>query len=343
MIINIRKYFFLIFFLCFNSCLDDSITAPFTEQPANSAELLLEIESRGDYINSDEFPAIIGPDSIYFFRDQFIIADLRSSGEFISGHIEGAVNITNSELFDFVKDNSEQGKIIAIITTTGQAGAYYASLLRFYGFDNVCSLNFGMSLWNSQFSESITSIIRSNPSPNANLFDNKQYTKPDYTELPAVAFENESASVGEKLEERIRLLINEGFTNKLLESLEFSDDNYIFCFGNSEAYYLAKSSNTTFPSHPIGAPLYSAFYPKDLRSTKYLQTIPSTKKITVYSYSGQLSAAALSLLNVLGYDAVSLNYGLHKTSYAIIGGSRSGDFFVFTENKIRNYSFVTGQ
>ncbi len=67
--------------------------------------------------------------------------------------------------------------------------------------------------------------------------------------------------------------------------------------------YLMKWDILSIPGHILIIPLY------ELRSVKYLQTLPTTQQILLYDYDGQLGACMTAYLRVLGYDVKVLLFG----------------------------------
>jgi rhodanese-related sulfurtransferase len=74
---------------------------------------------------------------------------------------------------------------------------------------------------------------------------------------------------------------------------------------------LGSNGDLTAKGHPPSSVFYmqSNGYYSDLRSTSYLQTIPSSKDIVVYSKYGHSSAFVVAYLRLLGYNAKSLLFG----------------------------------
>ncbi len=53
-----------------------------------------------------------------------------------------------------------------------------------------------------------------------------------------------------------------------------------------------------------------------------LQNLPTDKTIVVYCWTGQTSAQVVAYLRMLGYDAVSMYYGMNGCSYQSLTKSK---------------------
>ena len=78
-------------------------------------------------------------------------------------------------------------------------------------------------------------------------------------------------------------------------------DQYICCYDTLFTYSVSRM-NALLKMHAPHAVLYT--YYKDLKSVYYLQTIPTDKKVILYSRSGHQSAFATAYLRLLGYTNV---------------------------------------
>ena len=67
------------------------------------------------------------------------------------------------------------------------------------------------------------------------------------------------------------------------------------------------------------------------------------RKILVYDYNGQLSACMVAYLRVLGYDAISLEFGANQVFYNRMLDDPELVEYAFTSFVIKDYPFITGQ
>ncbi len=334
--------------LTFSGCLKDNVTSVQFKLNDN-ALLLTYLENEGDYINSNEMPSIVNTDEVYNQLNNYLIIDVRSREDYITGHITGAINIRNDYLLSYLdssKNNADYSKII-LVSSTGQAAAYYTCLLRLYGINNIYSLIFGMAEWNRAFSGVWLNNIKN--SKILNFFvPGITYLPDPKKSLPSINFKKQNGPLEDKIKSRISALLKQGFKNDTTyvsvdppDELKFNNKeidgtNYIVCYGQIALYYVyGKISH--FPYS------YPYLIGNDLKSTKYLQTLPPDKKIVVYSVSGQISAFVVAYLRLLGYDAKSLMFGANGLFYSTLENNQLVfSPFVFLSNDIRNYPYVTG-
>jgi 3-mercaptopyruvate sulfurtransferase SseA len=79
----------------------------------------------------------------------------------------------------------------------------------------------------------------------------------------------------------------------------------------TEAQYLGNEGCP--PGHIPGATQYT---PKSsLHTSEFLNTLPTDEPIVVYCWTGQNSSQVAAWLNILGYDAYSLTFGVNGMVY----------------------------
>ncbi len=330
------------------SCLKDDVSPVLNYELESNALLLDYMEVNGDYINSPEMPSIISVDELYNNINNYHIIDIRPPDEYSFGHIPGAVNISNDSLTGYINslNSYNSSKKIVLVSSSGQASAYYTCLLRLRGFNNIYSLNFGMAQWNKSFAGTWLNNIKD--SRYLIYFKGGMPYLPDPSnKLPGISFAKQKGTITDKINYRIDGLIHEGFINNLTYvnldttgTMKFNGEEisnfYIVCYGQSALYYVYGKVSHLPGSHPylIG---------EDLKSTTKLQTLPINQKIVVYSVSGQISAFVTAYLRLLGYDAKSLLYGANQFFHStLINYPEIFTDYVFIPADIRNYSFVTG-
>jgi len=332
----------------FNGCLKDKITPP-ADIPINDAgEILFFLEEEGDYINSSDLPSLTDADEVYSNIHEYLLIDIRPSEEFISGHIEGAINKQPSQLISFLDsiDYKQYPKII-IISKNGQSSAFYTCLLRLYGFDNTCSMNYGMAAWNAAFSDEWLNALQTDYELLQD-YTNDLFPKPASTPLPEVSLSG--TSLEDKVKQRIKDLTKTEFEDNLIDGESTAVINYGWLMSNTEKFLIVCYDSVLLYkdvlagiSHPENAVSFHPFPHSELSSTEYLQSIPSNKKSAFYSTNGQLSGFVVAYLRVLGYDAKSVLFGANNMYYDLLLNSVSFSDEAFSQSKIRNYSFVTGK
>ena len=185
---NLLRFLVVIFLIA--GCIEDNISPPLTGELDSVAEMIVYFESQGDFPNSNAAPALIDAEEVYSNLSNYLIVDVRDNGDYIAGHIEGAVNVQNDSLYSHIKSISPNlyPKIV-LVSTNGHRSAYFTCLLRMAGFDNIYSMNFGMAAWNLYFSSEWLNSIDNIET--RNRFNNVYYPKMDLRNLPEIMFEND--------------------------------------------------------------------------------------------------------------------------------------------------------
>ena len=330
----------VISFLVFSGCLKDAPIIQANSEENNSADILIYLESQGDYINSQLMPSLITSTEVFNNTGDKIILDVRPASEFTSGHIQNAINILPRDLYDFVS-TADPNKKIVIVSLTGQSASYYTGLLRLAGFTNVFALKYGMASWNMDFASSWVAKDQT-----TTFFTNKVFNKPTISTLPNITFSNTDGEIKEKINSRIKELMSNSFSENLKSDVSVSVDDlldiyspsrsnylntFIVCYAQNLGEYIVGNSSISNPGHLPTAVYYQAnnFGASDLRSTAFLQTIPNDKDIVVYSRIAHSSAFIVAYLRLLGYNAKSLLFGMRW-------------MVAFDSSEVKNYPYVTG-
>lgn len=322
-------YFVIVIAMLIAGCKKDDDN-PVTQTPANNeTETLVQyLESNGDYINTSA-PSIVSAATVYTnlsSGSQYII-DIRSSTDFALGHIEGAHNVALSSVLAHVKTIPDSYTSIVITCYSGQTAMFATTLLRLEGYNKVSSMKWGMSAWDSTFAQG--KWLSNMKNDKASQFVTTSTERHAETNYPTL--ETGQTTGKEILDARIEALFAEGFTNTISNATLYT---------NLSNYYIVNywpAAQYADPGHIEGAVQYE---PKsDLKSTKYLKTLPTDKTIVVYCYTGQTSAAVATYLKLLGYDAKTLLYG---TNSMIYDQMVTKGMATFKSSEIMGYPYVTG-
>jgi rhodanese-related sulfurtransferase len=256
--------------------------------------------------------------------DQYII-DIRSATDFADGHIQGAVNVDASAVFDHYKTkNLDTKSVVVIVCYTGQGAGWVSGLLRTAGYTNSRDLKWGMCSWNSKTSEAWTSASNVNNSRQTELVTTPTQ-KPPVGELPTLATgKTEPKAI---LEARVEAVFADGLNAvKMTNAPAFAtpNDYFILNYWSEEHYNLM---------HIPGAVQYTPG--ADLTFDTFLKTLPTDKKIAVYCYTGQTSAHVAAYLRVLGYDAKTILYGVNGMNWENIPANQFN-----AANEIHEYPLV---
>jgi rhodanese-related sulfurtransferase len=316
--------------LIVGGCKESSTEAP---APVNEAQVLLSyLEGNGDYLNTSAPSVIAAADvrtNLLSNPSKQYVIDIRSATDFAVGHIEGAKNATLANLLTHVKSiTATNYDRIIIACYSGQSAAYGASLLRLMGYNNVYSLKFGMASWATQFA---TSTWKANiGNARANDFTATAASKGAAGDLPTLSTGKTTGA--EILEARVNELLTAGYS-----VASVSNSTLFTALSN---YYIVNywtAAEYTDPGHIPGAINY---VPKsDLKSSVALKTLPTTKSVVVYCYTGQTSSYVAAYLRVLGYDAKSLSYGANAMIYDKLVAK---NMTTFKDSEIKEYPTIAG-
>ena len=255
-------------------------------------------------------------------NDPFII-DWRSSADYATKHIKGAVNLAIGDLVAKVEDGTiPTDKTIVNVCYTGQNASVATSVLNLLGYE-AQNMLYGMCGVD-------TSIVK------ATNWYNQIKGADERTLVTDAATATEThdfptIDTGEKTAEAI---IKAQFSN-ITAGWTVSADAV---WDNPSNYFIVNYWGATDYANPGHIPGAIQFTPKtSLLSTSTLNLLPTDKTIVIYCYTGQTSAQVTAYLRLLGYDAKSLLYGVNGFAYnamAAIGHQYAvptGDFSAILE------------
>jgi rhodanese-related sulfurtransferase len=265
--------------------------------------------SNGDYINTDA-PAILAAGDVYNAAGGGVISsikkviDLRDTTAFGTGHIKDAVNTTLDDILAEAETMQKTDSIL-VVCKTGQSAGHAVLALRLLGYENAFSLGFGMSSWNVVFDS------WSNSTSSAYTADFTT-TATDLNAVNTYPTLNTGKETGaEILASRINTMLAGGFKAITAGTVVPAKDDYYISNYFGETDYLGNGNCP--PGHIEGAYQYT---PKSsLKTTEQLKNLPTDKTIVVYCWTGQHSSQVTAFLNILGYDAVSLKFGVNGMVY----------------------------
>ncbi len=266
-------------------------------------EMLINyLESNGNYINTAA-PSIISAAEIRknIKNQRYHIIDIRSDSWFEYGHIKNARNVKPSELLNYLENKIEPSKYekIVLVCYSGQSAAYYTSLLRLAGYDNVFSMKWGMSSWRADFAEK--SWVKNVKTDLSEKLETKENTKLPIGKHPILHTGKTNAKdiLRARLQERFAIPYRESIV-KCTDVIENPQNYYTIDCCTDEVYKLG---------HLPGAVHYA---PHSFSPDKNLYTLPVDKRVVVYDQTGQGSAYIVAYLNVLGYQAGNVGYGANS-------------------------------
>ncbi len=222
------------------------------------------------------------------------IMDIRKAADFATAHIEGANNVAFT---DILTAAASADKPILVVCYTGQTACYATSLLRLAGYHNAQALKWGMSGWNAEFdkwSASCKDLTTSN---------NWTSNEAGAGSFDAPAWTSTNTNGADILAERVEAVVAAGFkTASNADVLASPGDYYVNNYFSADHY-------TGF-GHVMDAVRVNPLLIDDCSSLD-----PGAKVVT-YCYTGQTSAVITAYLNVLGFDAYSLTFGINGMSHS---------------------------
>lgn len=312
---------------------------PITPDPVNESEVLLNyLEANNDYINtSGSF--VIGATDVNTLRitnpTQLFVIDIRDAAAFSTGHIAGAVRVDFANLYDYIKTVTAANYSKVVLTCySGQTSAYAVSLIRALGgYNNVVSLKWGMSSWDSTFAQSYWLAKRSNAYA-TNFVQSPSPSKNPKGSLPTTLATGKTTGP-EILDARVKALFAAGYSEATVpaQSVMQSLSTYYVMNYWTNALYLN-------PGHIDGSINYDNTT-SPFKSANDLLTIPTNKTSVLYCFTGQTSSYVGAYLRLLGYDVKSLTYGANSMIYDLmVAGNVANTFIPATE--IKKLPYVTG-
>jgi rhodanese-related sulfurtransferase len=320
---NLRKFFILMLALSMMVFIaacsdDDNPTEP--TPPVNEFNLLTAV---GDdyYTNYTTASGGVNMSASALFTlltdgntaNDPLILDYRSADVYAAKHIKGAVNVSFSALMDKIEDGTiTKDKRILNVCYTGQTASVATATLNLMGYD-AQNLLFGMC--------GITADTNLVPSTDrwVNQIASDEYT-PNKTAVapPTTEVAFPTLNTGKTTAEEIFMA-------------RFDEVNLSSGWGIGFSTIIANPSNYFIVNY-WGADDYNnighiegayQFTPNvSLQSGEMLKYLPTDKTIVVYCWTGQTSAQIVAYLRMLGYDAVSMYYGMNGCSYQSLTKSK---------------------
>jgi rhodanese-related sulfurtransferase len=228
--------------------------------------------------------------SIAFLAGKHVI-DIRSAADFAAGHVNGAINVPFANI---LTEAAKATKPILVVCYTGQTATYASTLLRMYGKADAAALKWGMSGWNAKYDKWTANCKDLTTSSNWNT-----------TAIEASTYGSPTISTGQAtgdaiLKARVEAIVAAGFKSIAPADVLASPSNYYVNNYISEAHY------TGF-GHVAGAVRIQPL----LLADNSIKKLNPAKEIVSYCYTGQTSGVVSAWLNVLGYNAKSMLWGLN--------------------------------
>ncbi|MGB4441131.1 MAG: rhodanese-like domain-containing protein [Coriobacteriia bacterium] len=259
------------------------------------------IEAANEYFKSEPTPTIAGADLLKVVNDKdpaYQIVDIRSAEHYALGHIDGAINIP----FETTADDESLAKLddtkrIVVVCYTGHTASMVNMVWNMLGYDAV-TLKFGMSGWVAD--KAIVGVdipgkagagypTVSTPTEAAGPFE-------------APELEGEYADVAEAIKGQARAY----FARDAAPTIA-PEDVYAIVQAKDPAYQIisVRKPEDYAKGHIDGA--INILW-TDIADN--LDKVDPSKKIIIYCYTGHTGGEATMFLNLMGYDAHNMKFGM---------------------------------
>jgi rhodanese-related sulfurtransferase len=260
------------------------------------------------------------------------IVSVRAADAYAKGHVPGAINIP---LADLAKPENlaklpKDSKIVAYCYT-GHTGSQATAILNVLGYD-VSNLKFGMTAWTKN-----TDVASGRYDESKDCMDYPFETTPNIpTETYALPTIDNTTSNDK--DEILRAAAEAYLTSSPKWNINASD-LYMLINDDDESndpvIVSVRAADAYAKGHVPGAINIGL---ADLVKPENLAKLPTDRKIVVYCYTGHTGSQATAILNLLGYDASNLKFGM--TSWTKDTDVASGRY---VESKdCMDYPYVTG-
>ncbi len=244
----------------------------------------------------------------YDLMSDLFIIDLRSASDYNAGHIEGAVNVTLTDMLTVVSTQNTDNLEVAVVCYSGQTAAFATMALRMAG-HNAYSMKFGMSAWRDEYNGSWMNNIGSEYS--ADMINDPSPTLPEYGYPTLNTGETDAMSI---LMARIDAVMAEGFGANAVSNdavMDVPEDYHIYNYWAVADY--------EGEGHIPGA---YQLDPGSVTTNGLLNALHPTETNVLYCWTGQTSALTTCYLNVMGYDMLSLKFGANGMMYDALSGHK---------------------
>lgn len=259
-----------------------------------------------------------------FSIPDYHVVDIRSASDFAAGHIKGAVNSTLANILTTAAGLGTD-KPILVVCATGQTASQAVIALRLSGYMDAVVMKFGMAYWNADFSGAWDNSIGNIADGNANwVYD----ASPAFSEYSNPGWTSTATSGADILKARIETMLAAGFAGVSASDVlaDPAAAGQIINFWPEADYTTLGHFTTALQMQPIGI------------ATGQVKNFDPSVPTLIYCYTGQTSAMVVSWLNVLGYDAKSVKFGVNALAHDALDAAGKPAW-----HAAHDYDYVTGK
>jgi rhodanese-related sulfurtransferase len=308
---------------------------------------------------------IIWYDPLAYTKAPFII-DVRGSDPempdpYIVGHIPGSVSIPWRECaqYNMIK-GLDKDRLTVVVSGTGQIGAEITAILNLMGY-NAVNLMWGMTAWTSDpevapgrydaardtvfnWGGSYRAVCPISEPSDIYPFPVVENTSSDDELTIIIAAANKYLSNGSK---HFSMSSNELYRALYYESSGNYSDllNSLFFTGTATGspytvpFFLDVRDDETYNNGHLCGTLHT--YWKDVFKEENLMKLPLDREILVYSDTGHEGGVIAAILNMLGYDAINLTWGISSWSLSLPGKDIAPERFL-PDFDVMEYEVLSG-
>ena len=265
------------------------------------------------YLNDNtDCPGVVTAQVLHDNLDDYTVVDIRSADAYMAGHIPGAYNSSLANILTDVGTTIPTDKTIVIACYSGQSAGHAKIALELMGHEDVKTLGFGMSSWNSSLATGWNSNIGDNLASPETTNNNAGLTEHAFPTLTGT-----NATI---VATRVAAMVAGGFQSITWATLQPNLDDYFVVNYFGQADYEG-TGTAGVPGHIPGAYQFTPY--TSLGFEQMLKNLPSDgTPIVVYCWTGQHSSQVVAALNMLGYNAKSLSYGSNHLFHSSLTANR---------------------
>ncbi len=290
--------FLLIFSLSFFMACSSST------EPKKVSEFDVVRKALDTYVSGTQAP-VISAQALHDNLNSYFVVSVRAAGDYAKGHVPGAINIPWRTIAqkESIDKLPADGKKIAVYCYTGHTGQVSCTVLNALGFE-AYNMKFGMMAWTTDPTVRVQTAFSEETDAHDYAVETKANTPSKTYDLPS--FDNTDS---DKDEDIILAAANAYVSVKapvtsaaalhaLITDNDTSNDPQIVSVRKAEHYAIG---------HIPGA---INIYWKDIAKTENLKKLDPNRPIVVYCYTGHTGQIGATVLNMLGYDALNLKFGI---------------------------------
>lgn len=248
-------------------------------------------------------------------NDPYLI-DTRSTEDYEKAHIPGVVNVSAKTLFTAAElAKLPKDRQIVAVCYTGQGASQVTAALRMLGYD-AYNLTFGMAGWTL-----IPDVVKYPFSADQSAgyeVETKANEATETYDLPK--------PLGDTVAAATEAYFSKGTKN--IKAADLFDNLHDGDTSNDPFVIDGRSAEDYAVGHIPGAVNIGA---KALFAADTLKKLPPNKQIVTYCYTGQTSSQTTAALNMLGYDAYSMLFGM--PAWAMVEGVKGPAPFNASQTK----------